>query len=114
MVTDGAPSGMVTFVAGGVCPPGWQHASELEGRVIVGTVIREDVGIEVGSPFTDREERVHHHDYTVDVNLPAKFLVASNGPEGTAASAKLYSVADVTDDNASELPFFQMEACVKP
>lgn len=114
MVADGAPSGMVAFVAGGVCPPGWIHASNLEGRAIVGTVITEDVGIQVGTPFTDREERTHHHDYTIDINLPAKFVAASNGPDATAALAKLYSVADVTDENASELPFFQMEACVKP
>lgn len=114
MVADGAPSGMVAFVAGGVCPPGWNHVSDLEGRALVGTVTTEDVGIEVGTPFTDGEKRVHHHDYTIDIDLGAKFLAASNAPTGTAASAKVYSVTDVTDDHASELPFFQMEACVKP
>lgn len=114
MGVDGAPSGMVTFVGGGSCPPGWIHISDLEGKAIVGTVIKEDVGIDVGLPFTDREKRVHQHDYTVDINLPAKFLFGSNGPNDTAALAKLYSVTDVTAESASEVPFFQMEACVKP
>lgn len=114
MAADGAPSGMVAFVGGGVCPPGWVHVSDLEGRAVVGTVTTEDVGVTVGTPFGDREERVHSHDYTVNVNLPAKFIAAANGPDGTVALAGVYSVTDVTDENAAGLPFFQMEACIKP
>lgn len=112
-VIDGAPSGMVAFVRGGVCPPGWVPATDLEGRAVVGTVTKEDVGIDVGDPLGDGEVPAHHHDYTVDVNLPAKFLLAANAGE-PVTGAGLYSITDVTDESDTELPFFQMEACIKP
>jgi hypothetical protein len=113
-VADGAPSGMVVFVGGGVCPPGWMHASDLEGRAIVGTVTKEDVGVDVGTPFGDREERVHSHDYTGTVQLTSKGIVAANGPENTIAAPGSYSIAGATTENATGLPFFQMEGCIKP
>ena len=114
MVVDGAPSGMVAFVGGGVCPPGWVHVSDLEGRAIVGTVTKEDVGITVGTAFGDREERAHRHDYTAKVTLGAKAIGSPNGANMSGAAAMTYSVADMTEEKAGGLPFFQMEGCVKP
>jgi hypothetical protein len=114
MATDGAPSGMVAFVGGGVCPPGWVHVSELEGRAIVGTITKEDVGIDVGTPFGDREERVHLHKYTGAVTLAVKGIATLNGPNGSVAAAGTYSVAGSTMENDAGLPFFQMEGCIKP
>ncbi|MBK9265413.1 MAG: hypothetical protein IPM54_37210 [Polyangiaceae bacterium] len=111
---DGAPSGMVAFVGGGDCPPGWLHASDIEGRAIVGTVIKEDVGVDVGTPFTAGEERVHEHAFTGAVNLPAKYITAVNGVAAGVALAGTFSVTGVTDKNADGLPFFQMEGCIKP
>lgn len=112
-VTDGAPSGMVTFVGGGVCPPGWVHVSDIEGRAIVGTVTKEDVGIEVGTPFTDQENRVHKHQYMGSVTLAPKPVGAPNGANGSVAEAGKYSIEGTTEESNGGLPFFQMEGCIK-
>lgn len=113
-VADGAPSGMVTFVGGGVCPPGWVHASELEGRTIVGTLTSERLGIDVGTPFTDREERVHDHHYTGSVVLDPKEVGVPIGLNGTVAAAGTYPIEGMAEESGGQLPFFQMEACIKP
>ncbi len=114
MVADGAPFGMVTFVGGGVCPPGWVRASDLEGRAIVGTVTKEDVGVEVGTAFTDREERVHQHQYTGSVTLAPKPVGVPLGVNTIVAAAGTYSIEGMTEKNDAGLPFFQMEGCLKP
>lgn len=105
---------MVAFVGGGDCPPGWLHASDIEGRAIVGTVIKEDVGVEVGTPFSAGEDRVHDHTFTGSVNLPAKYITAVNGAAAGVAHAGAYSVTGATNKNSAGLPFFQMEGCIKP
>jgi hypothetical protein len=113
-VVDGAPSGMVTFVAGGVCPPGWVHLYDVEGRVVVGTVTKNDVGVTVGKPFGDREERLHKHDYEGAVELPKKNIAGANGGNNSGAGNGSYPVAGETSEDASGLPFVQMEGCVRP
>jgi len=114
MVTDGAPSGMVAFVGGGVCPPGWVKAEGIQGRAIVGTVIKEDVGVEVGTPLDDREDRLHLHNFTGTVTLVAKGIGAPDGANTNVAAPATYSLGGMTDEGAAGLPFFQMEGCVKP
>jgi hypothetical protein len=114
IVADGAPSGMVAFVANGVCPPGWVHSFELEGRILVGTVDKAEIGETVGTPFADREVRVHHHDYVGTIDLPKKNIAGANGGNESGASWGTYSVMGTTTDSESGLPFIQMEGCVKP
>lgn len=114
MVEDGAPSGMVTFVGGGVCPPGWVHVTELEGRAIVGTVTKEDIGIDVGVPFTDQEERGHDHAYTGSITLGPKPTGVPIGPNGNVAKSGTYMLEGTTTETSGALPFFQMEGCIKP
>lgn len=114
MAADGAPSGMVAFVSGGVCPPGWLHLYEMEGRVLVGTVDKAEIGETVGSAYTDREERLHHHDYAGTVELPKKNVAGANGGNQSGAAWGSYAVMGTTSDSDSGLPFVQMEGCVKP
>ncbi len=114
MVADGAPSGMVAFVSGGVCPPGWQHLYELEGRVLVGTVDNAEIGETVGTAYSDREERQHHHDYAGTIELPKKNVAGANGGNESGAEWGSYSVMGTTAESESGLPFVQMEGCVKP
>lgn len=114
MAADGAPSGMVTFVAGGVCPPGWVHLYEIEGRVLVGTVDKAEIGDMVGSPFADREERLHHHEYAGTIELPKKNVAGANGGNESGAQWGSYGIMGTTSDAESGLPFVQMEGCVKP
>jgi hypothetical protein len=114
MASDGAPSGMVAFVAGGVCPPGWVHIYDVEGRVAVGTVATAEVGLTVGLPYADREVRVHHHDYAGTIDLPKKNIAGANGGNESGAAANSYPIMGTTTDAHSGLPFVQMEGCVKP
>ncbi|HRI63250.1 MAG TPA: hypothetical protein PK156_03410 [Polyangium sp.] len=114
MPADGAPSGMVAFVAGGVCPPGWVHSYEVEGRVFVGTVDDDEIGETVGMAYTDREERAHHHDYAGTIDLPKKNIAGANGGNESGAEWGAYEIMGTTGDTSSALPFVQMEGCVKP
>lgn len=114
MAADGAPSGMVTFVAGGVCPPGWVHSFEVEGRVLVGTVDDAEIGETIGMPYGDREVRGHHHDYAGTIELPKKNIAGANGGNESGAEWGSYAVMGTTSDTESALPFVQMEGCVKP
>lgn len=113
MPTDGAPAGMVTFVSGGVCPPGWVHSFEVEGRILVGTVDKGEIGETVATAFTDREIRTHHHDYMGVIDLPQKNIAAANGGNESGAAWGAYPVMGTTSDIESGLPFVQMEGCVK-
>ncbi|MDC0740374.1 hypothetical protein [Polyangium mundeleinium] len=111
---DGAPSGMVAFVAGGACPPGWVTVYDVAGRVVVGAIDPENVGLEVGTPLTDREERMHEHAYAGEVTLVAKNIAAANGGNHNGAAAGTYPLAGSTVKAASGLPFLQIAGCVKP
>jgi hypothetical protein len=111
---DGAPSGMVAFVAGGKCPPGWEHVYDIEGRIAVGAIYPEHVGLAVGMPLGDREERTHEHAYSGELTLPAKAIAAANGSNQSGAAAKKYSVTGATTKATSGFPFMQIEGCVKP
>ena len=73
-----------------------------------------DVGLEVGTPFADREERLHEHAYSGEVTLVAKNIAASNGGNQNGAAAATYPLAGTTKKVASGLPFLQIAGCVKP
>jgi hypothetical protein len=87
---------------------------DVEGRVAVGTVATAEVGLTVGSPYADREERLHHHDYAGTIDLPKKAIAGANGGNESGAAANSYSIMGTTADAPSGLPFVQMEGCVKP
>jgi hypothetical protein len=111
---DGAPKGMLVFVAGGECPAGWVRVFDVEGRIVVGAIYPEDVGIQVGLPLGDREERAHEHAYSGEITLPAKNLVAANGGNQSGAAAGVYPIEGTTSKSTSALPFVQVQGCVKP
>ena len=110
---DGVPSGMVAHVAGGVCPPGWAPAPNVEGRLVVAVAEGKDVGVQVGSPLSDREDRTHTHDYAGELALPSKSIAAADGSNESGAKAQAYAIAGTTDPGVSGLPFVQVMACVK-
>jgi hypothetical protein len=111
---DGVPSGTIAFFNGGSCPEEWQVADELRGRMIVGVTNAELAGITVGEPFSDREERGHQHTYSGQVTIPDKAIAAADGPNGNGAKAKTYDITGTTTKETSNLPFVQVQACVKP
>lgn len=109
---DGAPPGMVSFFAGGVCPKGWAVAGAVQGRLVVGVTNPADTGIQVGTPLGDQEDRLHEHAYTLPVVLPYKSVSAADGGN-VGAGAKTYQVMGKSAAVSTGLPFAQVQACVK-
>jgi hypothetical protein len=110
---DGVPAGMVTYISGGTCPAGWLPASNVEGRIIIAVSDGKDVGMQVGLPLADQEDRAHAHTYTGDLVLPSKSIAAADGPNFEGAQAQSYSIAGTTNSEPSGLPFVQVTTCVK-
>lgn len=113
VMDDGVPSGMVAYVSGGVCPVGWIAASNVEGRMVVAVADGKDVGVQVGMPFTDQEDRVHAHGYKGDLVLPAKSIAGADGANVEGAQSQTYSISGTTKADPSGLPFVQVTTCVK-
>ncbi len=110
---DGVPSGMVAYISGSTCPVGWAAASNVEGRIIVAVSDGKDVGVQVGMPLSDQEDRQHAHTFIGDLALPAKSIAASNGANLEGAQAQSYSISGTTNAGPSGLPFVQVTTCVK-
>jgi hypothetical protein len=110
---DGVPSGMVAYISGGICPAGWIAASNVEGRLIVAVSDGKDVGVQVGMPLADQEDRMHSHAYKGDLGLAAKSIAAADGPNLEGAKAQTYSLSGTTLAGPSGLPFVQVTTCVK-
>ena len=110
---DGVPSGMVAYISGGACPVGWTAASNVEGRIIVAVSDGKDVGVQVGMPLGDQEDRQHAHPYKGDLALPSKSIAAADGANFEGAQAQSYSISGTTNAGPSGLPFVQVTTCVK-
>jgi len=110
---DGVPSGMVAYISGGACPAGWIAASNVEGRLVVAASDGKDVGVQVGMPLGDQEDRMHSHAYKGDLALAAKSIAAADGPNLEGAKAQTYSLLGTTQTGPSGLPFVQVTTCVK-
>jgi hypothetical protein len=111
---DGVPSGMVAFFAGGVCPAGWEPASGVAGRLVVGVPDGGGVGKQVGAPLSDQEDRTHGHLFSGDVTLASKGVTALSGNWCSGANPATYTLPGSADVSPSGLPFIQMAACLKP
>ena len=111
---DGVPTGTVAFFAAGTaCPEGWGLADKVLGRMVVGVTRGVDVGIEVGTPLVDSEDRAHDHAFTATVTLAYKSVSASDGSNQQGAAAQSYMVVGETAPATSGLPFIQLLACEK-
>lgn len=113
---DGAPPGAVVFFMmtdNGICPDGWKPATYATGRLVAGVTSADEVGVAVGTPLDDQEDRKHRHVYTGMIELPYKSVSAPNGGNASGAAAGMYPVADMTGEASSGLPFIQLLACEK-
>lgn len=111
---DGVPSGTVAFFSGGTCPPGWTPATEVQGRLVLGAPGDGAVGVTVGDPLADREDRGHQHAYSGSVQTADKAIAAADGSNNSGAQAQSYTVTGTTEAQPSGLPFVQAQACAKP
>jgi len=110
---DGVPAGMVAHVSGGMCPAGWIPAANVEGRIVVAVADGKDVGVQVGMPLGDQEDREHTHAYKGNIALTAKSIAAADGANQEGAQAQSYMLSGTTNPGPSGLGFVQVTACVK-
>ena len=113
VTTEAVPAGMVAHISGGACPTGWIPASNVEGRIVIAVADGKDVGVQVGMPLGDREDRNHSHSYSGELQLPAKAISAADGPNLEGARAQTYTISGTTNAGPSGLPFVQVTTCVK-
>lgn len=111
--SDEVPAGAVANFAGGACPEGWAPADKVEGRAVVGVTDGANVGVSVGKPLGDREDRTHQHAFDANVTLSPKGLFALDGSNKDGAAAKTYKVSGVTSARTSGMAFVQVQSCVK-
>jgi hypothetical protein len=111
---DGAPATMVAYFAGDACPAGWQPADDARGRLIVGVLAPADVGVTVGTPLGDQEDRAHEHAWLATLSVPAKNISAADGGNQQGARAQSYDVGGMTGPATTGLPFAQLLVCEKP
>jgi len=110
------PAGMVAFFAPATtaCPDGWSAADFAQGRALVGVTAQADVGLEVGTPLGDREQRTHAHNFTGAAVLAVKSISAADGGNNSGAAARSYAVSGTSEPSAGALPFAQLFLCEKP
>jgi hypothetical protein len=110
---DGAPPNAIAFVTGGACPAGWVPAANVQGRLVVAVADGTKAGMQVGTPLTDQEDRQHQHTYTGMVALPSKSIAGADGSNDQGAASQTYTVTGTTGLAASNLPFVQVQPCLK-
>lgn len=111
---DSVPVGMVAHFSGQAdCPVGWERATAVEGRIVVGTNTVAESGRTVGVALTDAEDRTHAHPFAVDVNLSVKQVAGANGGNNQGAAAGVQTVVGTTGAATSGLPFIQLLPCVR-
>ena len=109
-----APPGMISFFALAECPTEWSKAEAATGRLVIGTVVADDVGKQVGEPLADREDRKHSHEYILTLAVPEKSIAAISGCcNGQGAKKGDYAVDGATLVASTELPFIQLTVCRK-
>lgn len=115
LADDGAPTSMVSFflAAGPSCPEGWVPAAEARGRLVVAVTTPVQVGVQVGQPLSDQEDRRHGHAYSAQGALPYKAVAAADGGNRSGAKAGALSLEGQLAPAASGLPFIQLLACEK-
>lgn len=111
---DGAPSGLVAFMAVSVCPPGWAPATETLGRIVIGAQAPSVVGSTIGSALADKEDRTHTHAGKATIVLASKSIAASGGGNDDGARSQTYSPPIDVRVETSKLPFIQLTACKRP
>lgn len=111
---DGVVSGTVAFFTAATCPSGWQAAPYLQGSMPLGaTTGWSGIGVMVGTPLGDQEDRTHTHEYVGDALVLTKQVAGADGSNTSAAAAGSVSVMGTSDPATSGLPFIQMLACEK-
>ncbi len=107
------PSGLVGFFNASSCPAGWSVATAAAGRLIVGAVDGNGVGVQVGKPLADQEDRSHSHGVSLSIQPPVKDVAGANGGNTQAADNTASEAIGQSGSAPSGMPFVQWLACQK-
>ena len=110
---DAAPVGVVLFASGGECPAGFEPLAAARGRLLVGAELAGEVGLTVGTPLGDKEDRTHTHGVSLSVTLAYKSVSAADGGNHNGAENGTWTGGAQSPAEASGLGFIQRLACVK-
>jgi hypothetical protein len=111
---DGAPPGMIAYFGqGNGCPTGWVEATDVQGRIAIGTTVAATAGTVSGTPLGDQEDRTHTHSYSVQITIPSNNIAGASGSNRQAAANGTYTSNLVTSSATSGLPFVQYRSCVR-
>lgn len=110
---DGVPAGMIAYFSGTQCPEGWSISVESQGRIAIGVIDGDLVGVQVGEPLGDREDRTHTHTWTGEAALTPRNVAGADGSNNQGAAAMTYTVSGETTPSPSGAGFVQALACKK-
>jgi len=101
---------MITyFTLRSSCPPGWTQVAE--GQLVVAVTDGKSVGVSVGSPLGDKEDRTHAHQITGSVTLQQDTISAAGGSNNQGACHDTYPISGTANESTSQLPFAQLLLC---
>lgn len=108
-----APTGTVVYTTAASCPPGWNDAPSVAGRLVVGTDVAGNVGATVGTPMPADQAPTHRHSVSFDVTFGEKGIVAASGTAAAGRRGTYNSSGDTTSSH-SGVPLHHLRACRKP
>ena len=107
-----APLGAVMFATEGDCPEGWTRFNPGAGRLFVGAGAPGDVGVSVGAPLGNLEDRTHTHAVSISAALSQRSIAAANGGNSQGAAHGALSTTIASGPAASGAAFLQVAWCI--
>lgn len=105
------PRGFTAFFGGDECPVGWKAMEAARGRLILSVTDPKAVGVTVGKPLQDQEDREHQHGFSTEVVVPVQEVAAIDCCNNQGAHQGTYPIHSATALNPSGYPFTQMLLC---
>jgi hypothetical protein len=112
--SDAPPAGVTIFVESNACPVGWASTTLTEGRFLVGLPAGASPAAFGGDPLKPLENREHTHDYSGSLSTDSAGIALTTGccAKGYGKDGK-YSYNGTTRRAAANLPYIQLQMCVK-
>ncbi len=105
------PDGAVAFHQGTSCPAGWQPLVDAQGRFLVGRTDGTQVGVTVGAPLAQGEDRTHTHGYATTVDIGSTGVAGLSGCCTDVGAAGTQSVGGTADAAHAGPPRIAQLAC---
>ena len=107
----GVPDGAVAYHTGTTCPAGWQPLTDAQGRFLVGRTDGTQVGVTVGTPLAQGEDRTHTHSFSTSVDVGATGVAGLSGCCTDVGAAGTQPVSGATNAGQAGPPRIAQLAC---